>query len=206
MNIQSNLNQLISVAGLLTMQSPAYRASAEKQRNLGILRNKKRVLNEQLETLNEAKQYGAERERIGEELQSVAQQEFEIDPNKQTLAELRSLTPIPGEPVQADPEEIAQERFEQYEFEQEVDQYFNMYKDASEKAKQATQVKQEEKRQGRRNFTDYLAGEEVRFAGAHGSTWGNVGELSKTQQKEIAKSYSKADRKKLMDRKDAGNG
>ena len=205
MNIQSNVNQLISVAGLLATQSPAYKTAIEKQGKLRSLGKQEKVLNEQLKTLNEAKQGGFDRERIGEELQSIAQQRFEIDPSKKTLESLRAVTPIKGEPWPADPEEIALERFQEYEREQEVEDYFNMYKEASEKAKQATQVKQEEKRNGRRKFADYLAGEEVRFAGAHGQAWGNVGDLSKIQQKEIAKTYSKAERKKIMDKGDLKN-
>ena len=68
--------------------------------------------------------------------------------------------------------------------------------EAAAKAEKAMADAQTEKRKGRRRFAEYLALEPTGYGGT-------VGQLPKNVQKELAKQYSKAERKKLMDRRDA---
>ena len=55
---------------------------------------------------------------------------------------------------------------------------------------------QEGKRKTRRNFLDYIKDEPT-------SLGANVGQLDKKLQREIARGYSSAERRRIMDRKDA---
>lgn len=69
-----------------------------------------------------------------------------------------------------------------------------------EATKKVEQVKQAKKTQ-RRNFMDYLKKQET-------SLGGTVGDLPPAMQKQIASTYTKSQRKTMMDRMDreAGNG
>lgn len=67
---------------------------------------------------------------------------------------------------------------------------------ATKKAQEALMKEQERRRKTRRNFLDYMKDEPT--------SWGvKFGELGKAQQKELAKTYTKSQRKKIMDRMDA---
>lgn len=64
------------------------------------------------------------------------------------------------------------------------------------KAQEALKKAQAEKRKTRRNFLKYMQDEPT-------SLGVKFGDLPKTQQMELAKAYSKSERKAIMDRKDA---
>ena len=86
---------------------------------------------------------------------------------------------------------------ESYSAYQQVEQQRRMSaEEAAAKADKAMADAQTEKRKGRRRFAEYLALEPT----GYGVT---VGQLPKNVQKELAKQYSKAERKELMDRRDA---
>ena len=86
---------------------------------------------------------------------------------------------------------------ESYSAYQKVEQQRRMSaEEAAAKAEKAMADAQTEKRKGRRRFSEYLALEPT----GYGVT---VGQLPKNLQKELAKQYSKAERKELMDRRDA---
>ena len=137
---------------------------------------------------------------------NVSKQIFETDPTEATAKsylEDRYMS-TEGEKertitIPAEPEEIAQEMYEEELKQKEVDQYLQMYRNAETKAQEMLKTKQEEKRKTRRNFLDYMKDEPTSL----GATFG---ELDPALQKKIASQYSKSARKKIMDRKDESNG
>ena len=66
------------------------------------------------------------------------------------------------------------------------------------KARKALKAKQSEKRNTRRNFSDYMKDTPTSFGVS-------LGELAPNLQKSILKEYSSSERKKIMDRKDSQN-
>lgn len=66
------------------------------------------------------------------------------------------------------------------------------------KAKKALKTKQAEKRNTRRNFSDYMKDTPTSFGVS-------LGELAPNLQKSILKEYNSSERKKIMDREDSRN-
>lgn len=66
----------------------------------------------------------------------------------------------------------------------------------TKKAQEALKKEQERRRKTRRNFLDYMKDEPTNLGVS-------FGELESSVQKELAKSYTKTQRKKIMDRMDA---
>lgn len=207
MSIQANINQGLSLASLLIAQNPTVQAKA-KQRELVSNLSARRQSFEKMRDVSAMKS-GELAEKYQTSLAETSKELFEADPSEERLAQYLkdwSGTPEAAEKraitTQADPEEVAQELFEKEQFKDEVNQYLQMYRQATKKADQSLQVRQEEKRASRRNFLDYLKDEPISFGkGAAGT----IGELSPQLQKTIASSYSKKEKQKIMNRKDEAN-
>ena len=202
---------MLSLAGVLASQSPQLKAMSEKRSAIRDLNKKEKALSAARDVSAQANADVAQ--DYQDQLADVAKAQFELSPTKESaekMLEQRSYSTEGQEArattVTADPEEIAMERFEQEQFEQEVEGYLNQYRESSkadqaqaeQKAKEAVQVKQAAKRKTRRNFLDYMKDEPT-------SLGGTFGELDPKLQKQIAKQYTKAQKKQIMDRKDAGN-
>lgn len=196
MSIQSSINQTLSIASVLGSVNPVLKKKAEL-----------RSLNKQKANLIKARDTaGYQNAELALDYQSdiadVSKQLFEIDPSDKTLAEYKKEYGATEEAsmkratvVEADPEEIAAERWEKEQKENEINWYLDQYRQASKSAQQSLEVKQNEKRSTRRNFLDYLK-EEPTSLGL------SVGQLGKSAQKYIAGQYDKKERKEIMDRKD----
>ena len=209
MSIQANINQMLSLAGILASQSPQLTAMAKKREELSELSKKEKVLQKQYEIVSGstapkegesdkrpvADEFGTEvftgipdvnrAEKIEGELANIAQERFVFSPSDETYAAALQSDQEPGPNV---PKE-ASERVSA----------FKRHLEAEKKAQEAVKVKQEETRKTRRNFLDYMKDEPT-------SLGGTFKELDPALQKKIISQYSKAERKKIMDRKDTANG
>ena len=222
MNVQSNINQMLSVAGMLATMNPELRAKAEKRSEIRGLKKQRKTLTQARDVAVEENKYG-----LGEEYQKnlidVNRKLFETDPSEETLKSYTTARkdagldqPTPDNPVY-DPEfEMQQEALRRYEEQQNEEHIRRMVEgleksdpnstlnirkralEAEAKAQEATQAKQEERRKGRRVFKEYLADEPTNLGVS-------FGELSPNIQNEILKSYSSSERKAIMNRKDAKN-
>lgn len=196
MSIQSNINQGLSLAALLATQNPSLQEIAKKRSEIASLNKQEKAINAAIESTGKDI---AAKEPYGEQLTEVKKRQFELDPTAESFKAYKETTPTRVATFEADPEEIAQERYESELKEQEVNQYLQMYRNAETKAQETLQTKQEEKRKTRRNFLDYMKDEPT-------SLGGTFGELDPALQKKIANQYSKSARKKIMNRKDESNG
>lgn len=192
MSIQSNINQGLSIASLLISQNPQVQAAAKKRTDIRNLSQQEESINKAIESTGSDI---AAKEPYGEALSDIKKKQFELSPSEETFKAYKETTPSRVLTVEASPEEIAQERFEAEQKEAEVNQYLEMYRSAETKAQENLAVKQNEKRNTRRNFLDYMRDEPISLGGA-------FGELDIKLQKKIAQQYSKAEKKKIMDRKD----
>ena len=209
MNIQSNINQGLSVASMLLTMHPALRAKAEKRAELKNLGQREKVLQKQYKTVAgtvkdveagekvpemlKADEFGGSKftnppdveraEKIEGKLADIAEKRFDIEPTSENYAE--ALHAEYG----GVPSGLSTEKNQISQFKANL---------AAAKAQDNLKAKQKEKRQGRRNFKDYIASEPT-------SLGGSVGELDPKIQKFIAQSYSKAEKKQIMDRKDKEN-
>ena len=210
MSIQSTINQGISIASLLVTQNPAVQAKAEKRHELKGLAKKESALKEQykqasgksrptelgdpeeltldtFETLTDLPD--VERaQKISSELGQVAQSRFEISPSEKTYQAA-----------------LASEFGEHAGLEKETERVsaFQRLVDASKKADDALAAAQEQRRSGRRVFTQYMADEPLSIGG---ESFGTFGQLPKNLQKEAAKNYSKKEKTEIMNRKEEQNG
>lgn len=215
MSFQASINQALSVAAMLTGMNPNLRAAAEH-------RQKVSKLSKQAETMEEAFKTYAEQgqaipQALHDEYASIKNELFKISPSEETLKDYKEarvgttehMKETSRDAVLEDPEVIAQEIFEARQREKEINDLVAQYEAAAAKpaspaeaaatkAQEATQAAQNERRSGRRKFSDYLASEPT-------SLGGKVGDLPKEMQQEIAKQYTKSQRKALMDRKDLEN-
>lgn len=196
MSIQSSINQTLSIASVLGSVNPVLKKRAEF-----------RSLNKQKENLIKARDTAGYKNAdlaldYQADIADVSKQLFEMDPSEKTLAEYKKEYNATEEAsmkrataVEADPEEIAAERWATEQKENEVNWYLDQYRQAEKNAQQSLAVKQNEKRSTRRNFLEYLK-EEPTSLGL------SVGQLGKSAQKYIADQYNKKERKEIMDRKD----
>lgn len=184
MSIQSNINTALSLASVLASQNPTLRSIGEKNAKIRELEKRAEQENKQyqamkpglnvpgrtsIETLEDIATFGESAVKTSKEL-------FELDPTMQRYMSLKGTQ--------------------------------GMVKKASaladmgrktEAAKQALAIAQEQKRNTRRKFTDYMKDEPT-------SLGYSFGELDPKLQKAIAKQYTSKERKAIMDRKDANNG
>ena len=212
MSIQSNINTMLSLAGVLASQSPQLIEMAKKREAVSRLTKQKEALGKATTLMAESGKSEIAQSYL-DETANISKKIFETDPTDVTaesyLKDRYDSTEGIKErtiSVPAEPEEIAQEMYEEELRQKEVDQYLEMYRNADKKtqeaetkAQEAVKVKQEEKRNTRRNFLDYMNDEPT-------SLGGTFKELDPALQKKIISQYSKAERKKIMDRKDTANG
>lgn len=211
MNIQSNVNQGLSVASMLMTMNPALRQKAEKRSELKDLGRREKVLSKQYKIAAGTTRDVEPGEKVSEDLKAdefggsvftkppdvelaqtienqiadIAEQRFDLKPTSETYSE--ALGAKYGEV----PSNLSTEKSQ-------ISQFKANLAAAAKKAEDNLKAKQTEKRQGRRNFKDYISSEPT-------SLGGSVGELDPKIQQFIAQSYSKADKKKIMDRKDKEN-
>lgn len=220
MSIQSTINQGLSVAALLIGQNPEIQAMAQKRSHLSELGKKENVLREQyrqasgkskptevgdpedlqldtLETLVDPPDL-EEAERISSQLSDIAQERFEIDPSRQTYE--TALGARYGQHEGLEQEAGRVSAFRRNLEEQRSRMEENQRRELE--AQEATAAAQESRRKARRVFTEYLADEPVSIAGQE---FGTFGSLPRSLQREAAKSYSRRERREIMDRKDAEN-
>lgn len=176
MNIQSNINQTLSLAGMLIAMNPTVKARAETREALSKLSREEQVLSKQYEHLA----YDPERAgAVESRMTDIAQKQFETDPSEASYEKLLR-TYYEGSPLLSP----------------EVSARVNQIR-SEIKARQSVTAKQEQKRASRRKFTDYLQDEPV--------LGGKFSELDPKLQKQIASTYSKSEKQKIMTRKDAMN-
>jgi hypothetical protein len=195
MSIQASINNMLSVAGVLAGMNPEIRAKAETRNTLQNLGKRKEAVTEARDIAAEAGQSKVA-EQYQETLGGINKQIFEVSPSEESFEEYAESSGLnrPTTTTRGDPLEIAQEIYEEKAFEAEVNQYVKQMEESAAKAQNNLQAKQAEKRSSRR-FMDYLKDEPT-------SLGVNVGALSKSAQKEIAKNYTKAERTRIMNAKD----
>ena len=191
MSIQANVNQMLSIAGLMARMNPTLAAKADANAKI-------KNLEQQRSTYEQAAKVSGKNEYV-DKIDEINQQLFELDPTE----ERRKLLPPKTFEMKADPEEIGREIAEKEDYEQEVRNYADMYRKVSPTAKaeqsaqEALKTEQTRTRKTRRNFLDYIKDEPTSL----GVTFG---ELDPGLQKKLAAAgYSKSERQKIMNRKDA---
>ena len=143
-NIQSSINQMISLAGLLASQSPSIRAGAEKRMAEKKLMAREDIVKKKRQAmtgpavLENVEAAEAEGEAILQEERDIAKERYDIDPTEETYAALskaeRALHPKTFT-LQADPEEIAQEELAEEQRRQEVEYYKDLYRGMAPESK-----------------------------------------------------------------------
>ena len=220
MSIQSTINQGLSVAALLIGQNPQVQAAAKKRSHLSELEKKEDVLREQyrqasgksrptevgdpeelqldtFETLVDMPDL-EETSRISHELSDIAQERFEIDPSSDTYA--AALGARYGQHEGLERESARVYGFDTILKERRSRMEENQRRELE--AQEATAAAQESRRKARRVFTEYLADEPLSIGGQE---FGTFGSLPRSLQREAAKSYSRREKREIMDRKDAEN-
>ena len=168
MSIQSNINQMLSIAGLLISQNPTVKAKTEKKAQSEALK-KRDVEIEKALAVSEGKNKQLSHELTGE-LSQIRKKEFVTNPTAESLGAY-----------------------------QDTSKKLSKYEKASKSARNNLKNKQNEKREGRRNFSQYIANEPT-------SLGVNVSQLGVEARRFIESQYTPKERKALMDRKDDKNG
>lgn len=204
MNIQSNINQALSMASLLIHMNPNIKAESERQYGLRQVskqaEGQSKEFKEGMETLQTQSGLIAhppsslsKEDREKQITAFETQQDYIEDIGKRSVATAKERYDI-------DPSEA---NFEKVRHAERALEGWGTVKSAGEHlakvARESLADTQAQKRRSRRNFLDYIKNEET-------SLGGKVGDLDPKIQKEIAKGYSKAQRKAIMDRKDGVSG
>lgn len=211
MSIQSNVNQSLSLAGLLAASSPTIKDFAERQAKIREIKTKEKLLKKQYEVVggksrpatagdtilppSQLIKGGTEvivqppslekAKEIQDKLTELKQEKFDIKPTEENYSEaLRSRYEGPSD--------LDTSVYDEFNLNIQAE---NARKKAQE-AWERTKAEQAARRKSRRKFIDYIKDEPT-------SLGATVGELDPRIQKEILKSYSRADRKKIMKEKDA---
>lgn len=177
MNIQSNINQTLSLAGMLIAMNPTVKARAETREALSKLSREEQVLSKQYEHLAFNPDMA---ETVESRMTDLAQEQFEAAPSEESYS--KYLQTRYGESPLLSPK---------------VSALVNRFRQIKTEARESVAAKQEQKRASRRKFTDYLQDEPV--------LGGKFSELDSKLQKKIADTYSKSEKQKIMNRKDAMN-
>lgn len=161
-NVQSSINQMISLAGLLASQTPALQAKASKREQTKVLSKQSKVLAEREAALREAfagpqvpgtyETGEQEYQDILQERAEVARKQYEIDPSKETYtayAEAEKALKPERSVSEADPEEIAREQYEAEQKQAEVDWYLNQFRAADSSVANAQDRLRETRRRSR---------------------------------------------------------
>lgn len=115
MNVQSSINQAISLASLLASQNPAIQAGAEKRAKLKSLGKQEEQISKQLKTIEAPLSRSEEAlyEDLMEQQHEINKEKFQVDPSEEALKDYKmsygATHPIS---VPGDPEEMAQEMYE----------------------------------------------------------------------------------------------
>lgn len=109
MSIQANINQQLSLAGVLLTQNPASKAAAERRQEKTSLKRQEQAINKALEAIGPS---NAAREPYGEDLAAIKKRQFELDPSAETWADYKGTQTRKVAESPADEEEIIQERYE----------------------------------------------------------------------------------------------
>lgn len=126
-NIQANVNQMISLAGLLASQNPELRAKSEQRAKMAGLAKQEKVARTQIEAAE-----GADKEAYYEDLVDIKRQQFETKPTAETYGEYKDIQPKRLGTTEADPEEIAMEIYEEEQKEAEVKSYLDQFRKADQ--------------------------------------------------------------------------
>ena len=187
--IQSAINQMLGTAGIATRLSPGF----ETKQELYKLGKQEKILQEQqsilgksvdLDELMEGKTVSAQAlKKAAEKEADIKARKFELSPNNETAkASLFAASAAGRGPLmtfKGDPEEIMQEQEEL----------------RMQEAMKNVANKQDAKQKQKRNFMSYLKEQPTNLGGT-------VGEFPLKIQKQLAKQYSPAQRKQLMDTMD----
>lgn len=134
MSIQANINQQLSLAGVLLTQNPATKAAAERRQEKTSLKRQEQAINRAVEATGSDI---AAKEPYGEDLAAVKKRQFELDPSAKTYAEYKSTVPTTVLEAPADEEEIIQERYETASREQAINDRVNAMLQADRSAADA---------------------------------------------------------------------
>lgn len=175
--IQQGINQLFTTAGFMTGLSPELRAKAEKQAKVAELER-------------QTKDIKAAGEVIAQDVSSKLGTSRFMETAEPSLAIAKEGVSKAEELFRLDP---TKERYQKVQKLKEIETSMESVMDQL-KNKGTNKVQQKAQR---RNFMKALGAEQVNFgAGAEGT----VSELPKNLQKAIASSFSKTERKELMDK------
>lgn len=186
MSIQSNINTGLSLASFLIGQNPNIQEASKKRAELKSLEKRAEAVSSYSAAIN----------------QGIAQTLMAGNPEAteqgfKDLAKYRAEgAEIAEQQFKLDPSKETYEAWKNEEGRRDL--FSKLAENASVKAQDALKAQQDMKRKSRRSFIDYMKDEPT-------SLGGSFGELDPKLQKMISQHYSKAERKKIMDRKDAAN-
>lgn len=129
MSVQANINQMLSLAGILASQNPTLQAKVKRRTELSSLSKQEKALRTAIAAIDANI---AAKEPYGEQLSEVKKKQFELNPTDESFKAYTDITPKRVATTEATPEEIAQERYESEQKESEVNQYMQADKKASE--------------------------------------------------------------------------
>lgn len=204
-NFQSSINQTLGTIGALATFSPGLQDHAENMAEKRKIKKEEKALNEQgkaMASSNSPIRYEVE-EDINNRTRELARRKFELKPSAETYSEYAKKLPIT---FSEDPEYIHMARMADVQDEARREaEYKHAYKEAYNKefsrldkmsqAMDRAGRQSEAKKTQRRNFLDYISSMPT-------SLGGTVGQLPKDMQKQIASTYTKSQRKTVMDRMD----
>lgn len=156
MNIQSNINQTLSIAGMLASMNPTLQAKAKQRADVSRLTKQKESLSKATSVMAESNKHEMAQSYL-DQTADISKQIFELDPteanaqsylkdySKSTEGMQKRAINIPEEP-----EKIAQGLYEEELKQKEVDRYLQMYRDAEIQAQENLKLKQDEKRNSRK--------------------------------------------------------
>lgn len=139
MAIQANINQMLSLAGLLATQSPTLRAKAETRAKMANLAKQEKAVRTQIDVAEDI----TDKETYYEDLVDIKKQQFETKPTEETYSELKDIQPKRLMTFEADPEEIAQEIYEEETRVNEIKENVDRFRRADENLKTQQEARRE---------------------------------------------------------------
>ena len=191
MNIQSNVNQMLSLASLLGSQTPLAEEQRQKVRE-------KQASERYSKILSREKEAGEQRLKSSQLEPESTQLEIKSEIQGGISNTAKSAYLETGSP------EFLNE-YGKYTFFTSVNNRKVARAKAAESAEAELKAKQEEKRSSRRNFLDYMKDEPVYAGGDTSKPFGSLRQLSPEIQKAYAAKFKKSEKTKIMDEKDAMN-
>lgn len=200
-NFQQSVNQTLGIAGAFAGLSGVPQRAAEKRN----IKKQQAVLDKQVEAATASGK--PIKPEVADELDKrqleLSKRRFETDPSEKTYQEYVKQIPTT---VREDPEMLHEERMESIpDIARRNAEYSYAYQQAYRKEMSNLGMQQqaidrmnrqtEAKKTQRRNFLDYISSMPT-------SLGGTVGQLPKDMQKQIASTYTKSQRKTIMDRMD----